>query len=70
MTGWSIFLYFILDSLGHRNDFYFFYDSLDVSDGQSQKAYLSPTVLLTNDVAEVCVYFEYGMTMQDGDLCK
>ena len=43
---------------------------LDVSAGQSQKTYLSPTVLLTNDTAEVCVYFEYGMTMQDGDLCK
>ena len=41
-----------------------------VSAGQSQKAYLSPTVLLTNDAAEVCIYFEYGMAMQDGDLCK
>ena len=43
---------------------------LDVSAGQSQKTYLSPIILLTNDTAEVCVYFEYGMTMQDGDLCK
>ena len=42
----------------------------DVSAAQSQKVYLSPRVLLANDAAEVCIYFEYGMAMQDGDLCK
>ena len=70
ITDITTLLYFNLDSLGFREDYYFFYDVLDVSFGESQKAYLSPTISLTNDTAEVCVYFEYGMTMQDGDLCK
>ena len=43
---------------------------MDVSAGASQKAYLTPQMKLLQNTAEVCVYFEYGMGMENGDLCK
>ena len=60
----------ILDSLNFRRDYYFFYDYMDVSAGANQKAYLTPQMKLLNDTTEVCIYFEYGMDMEYGDLCE
>ena len=65
-----MFHFYILDSLNFREDFYFFYDFMDVSAGASQKAYLTPQMKLLQNTAEVSVYFEYGMGMENGDLCK
>lgn len=43
---------------------------MDISAGASQKAYLTPQIKLLQSTTEVCVYFEYGMDMKNGDLCK
>ena len=65
-----MFYFYILDSLNFRKDFYFFYDFMDLSPGASQKAYLTPQMKLLRNTTEVCVYFEYGMNMEKGDLCE
>ena len=62
--------FYILDSLNFRQDFYFFHDFMDISAGASQKAYLTPQIKLLQNTTEVCVYFQYGMDMKNGDLCK